>query len=321
VLAPSRAARAEPTAADRETARALMQDGRDLRDQGDKSSALARFRAADDIMHVPTTSFEVARTEVALGLLVEARDAIASIRKLPPRPDDPAPFNEARRRADELDATLDGRIPTLTIHVHAAEGSPRVVSVDGIVLSPASVGLPRSIDPGHHLIVAMAATAEARQEVDIAEGSRAEIDIALATPGSAAVASSFARPASVTSAAAPHPTEGRSHAPNVLTYAALGVTGAGLAVGISTGVLSWSAQSSLRHECPASVCPPGKPSRDLDSANQLATVSSVSLIVAAAGAAVAVTSIVIGAPETPARAGVRVSPLIGAGFAGIRGAF
>ena len=61
VLAPSRAARAEPTAADRETARALMQDGRDLRDQGDKSSALARFRAADDIMHVPSTAIRVAK--------------------------------------------------------------------------------------------------------------------------------------------------------------------------------------------------------------------------------------------------------------------
>src|SRR5271157_3775010 len=53
-------ASAQVSAADRETARSMMQEGRDLRDKGDLKGALQRFKAADDIMHVPTTSLEVA---------------------------------------------------------------------------------------------------------------------------------------------------------------------------------------------------------------------------------------------------------------------
>ena len=70
----ARAAAAQSTAVDRETARALMREGRELRDSGDLASALKQFEAANGIMHVPTTELEVARTQAALGLLVEALD-------------------------------------------------------------------------------------------------------------------------------------------------------------------------------------------------------------------------------------------------------
>src|SRR5271169_6333782 len=76
-------ARAEPSAADRETARTLMQQGRELRAKGDLKEALKRFQAADEIMHVPSTGLEVAKSQVAIGELVEARDTIAAIRRVP----------------------------------------------------------------------------------------------------------------------------------------------------------------------------------------------------------------------------------------------
>src|SRR5262245_51869629 len=82
-------ARAEPTPAEKETARALMAEGRDLRDANDLKSALKRFQAADSIMHVPTTGLEVARTEAALGLLVEARETLQRIARLPSDSSDP----------------------------------------------------------------------------------------------------------------------------------------------------------------------------------------------------------------------------------------
>lgn len=50
-----RVAHAEPTAADKETARTLMQDGRAKRTKGDHAGALEAFRAAHGIMKVPTT--------------------------------------------------------------------------------------------------------------------------------------------------------------------------------------------------------------------------------------------------------------------------
>ena len=70
-------ARADPTAADRETARTLMDQGNVLKDKGNLEEALKRFKAADEIMHVPTTAVPVAKLQVALGLLVEARDTLA----------------------------------------------------------------------------------------------------------------------------------------------------------------------------------------------------------------------------------------------------
>ena len=83
----ARAAHADPNAADRETARELMQQGRDLRDKNDLKGALQRFKAADDIMHVPTTALPLAQVQADLGLLVEARDTLASsLRRTPEKP-------------------------------------------------------------------------------------------------------------------------------------------------------------------------------------------------------------------------------------------
>src|SRR5690349_18414785 len=65
-----------PSATEKETARGLMADARAKRDRGDARGALESFQAADAIMHVPTTGFEVARTQASLGLLVEARDTL-----------------------------------------------------------------------------------------------------------------------------------------------------------------------------------------------------------------------------------------------------
>ena len=49
-------AHADPSAADKETARALMNEGRTDRDKGDLKAAVKAFAAADALMHVPTTA-------------------------------------------------------------------------------------------------------------------------------------------------------------------------------------------------------------------------------------------------------------------------
>src|SRR5580704_4089292 len=171
---------AQVSAADRETARSMMQEGRDLRDKGDLKGALQRFKAADDIMHVPTTSLEVARAQVALGQLIEALDTIAAIRKTPPQPDDPAPFKDARTKADELDAQVEGKVPSLAISVTgAAEGETPAISVDGVSLPAAVSGVPRKVDPGHHVVTARAVSGQAKEEVDVTEGEKKDVQLVL----------------------------------------------------------------------------------------------------------------------------------------------
>jgi hypothetical protein len=312
-----------------------MQEGRDFRDKGDLQGALARFQAADGIMHVPTTAFEVARTEVALRLLVEARDTIATIRKMLPKPTDPQPFTEARNRAEELDASLAQRIPALTIVLDGAAPSSATVTVDGVRVPAAAIGLPRKLNPGHHVVLARAGDTEGTEEVDLAEKEQKELHVTLAarTNGTSPGDSSASPAGTVSPGGESGPA--KSHAPTLVTWVGAGVGGAGLLVGGIAGILSISKTSSLSHECPMAQCSTDTARKDFDTAHSLATVSNVSFIVAGVGAVVAVGSLVLGHPASGVAAAasskegerdgaaraVNVAPWISLGAAGIRGSF
>lgn len=328
-LAPSRA-HAQPSAADRETARTLMDDGRALRDKNDLKEALDRFKAADDIMHVPTTALEVARTQVPLGLLVEARDTIARIRLMPAKPNEPVQFKEARQKAEQLDASLEGSVPRLTVAVRGAPaGQALSVTIDGVAVPAAVVGLPRAVDPGHHVVVVKTQGAEGQREVDLREGEAKSLEVALLPSARPAAATQAAPPLPAPATDAPvaeTPAPRRTHTPDALTYVGGGVAAAGLAVGAVSGAMSLSQTSSLSSACPGHTCPPSSFST-YDSANSLATVATIAFVAGGVGACVAVVSLVVGHEDTsePASttpsARLRVSPWIGAGSAGLRGSF
>ncbi|MGH7327355.1 MAG: hypothetical protein ACREJX_03290, partial [Polyangiaceae bacterium] len=183
---------AGPTAADKDTARALMSQGNDLRAKGDLKGALQSFLAADAIMHVPSTGVEVAKTEAALGELVEARDAALAVARTSPTPGEPKPFVDARREAQALGDSLEPRIPTLQITVkNAPSGTAPTVDVDGVAIPAAAIGFPRKVNPGHHVVAATAGTAHAQAEVDVAErdtkGVIVELPEAQAAPPVAAL--------------------------------------------------------------------------------------------------------------------------------------
>lgn len=328
----ARDVRAEPSAADRETARQLMETGRTLRGKNDLKGALQRFQAADEIMHVPTTGLEVARTQALVGLLVEARDTIARIRLIVAKPNDPEPFNEARVKAEQLDASLVGRLPTLIITVHGApSGKSLETSIDGVTVPAAVVGLPRPVDPGHHVVAVKTDGAAGTQDVDVKEGEKKPVDVTLApTPAAQNAAPSPEGPPAekpVEAPEAPGAPVATSHGPDALTYVGGAVAGAGLIAGTVTGVMSWSKTSSLASACPGHGCPPPSYSA-YDSASTLATVSTISFVVGGVGACLAVISLVIGHDDkseppssAPPEARLRVSPWLGPGAAGLRGSF
>jgi hypothetical protein len=319
-------ASAAPTAADRETARTLMDQGRDLRDKGDLQEALKRFKAADDIMHVPTTALALAKTQAALGLLVEARDTLAASRRIPEKPTDPQPFKVARAEADRLDTTLAGRVPALTITVQGATPSDRLtLAVDGVPVPAAMSGLPLSVDPGHHVVVAKTAGGEGHQEVDVKEGEQKPVGVTLVATAAPPPPEEPAKPPPTETPPAPV----RSHSPTVVTWVGIGVGVAGVAMGTITGVLSMSKKSTLQSECTKDVCTSPSADSDLSSANTLATLSDVGFAVAGAGAVVAIISLVVGhqandatPAEPPATdTSLRVIPWFGGNAVGLRGTF
>jgi hypothetical protein len=327
------AAHADPTSADRETARTLMQQGRELREKGDMKEALKRFKGADDIMHVPTTALEVARALVALGQFVEARDFIAEIRQIPTKANEPAPFKDARAKADDLDASLNGRIPSLRISIKGVpDGAQPTVSVDGVQLPAGALELPRTVDPGHHVVVAKVvaktAVGEGTLEVEVREGEQKPVDVALVMTAVPETPPESPPPDEPKPEPPSPPTT--SHSPTVLTWVGIGLGGVGVAAGTVTGILSLSKKSTLQGECPGGVCPPGTPSSDLDSANRFATISTIAFIAAGVGAGVAVVTLIVGheehgqpAPATPPQTDskVVVRPWIGLGAAGVGGTF
>jgi hypothetical protein len=315
------AARADPTAADRETARTLMDQGHVLQDKGDLKEALKHFKAADDIMHVPTTAVPVAKLQVALGLLVEARDTLASsMRRTPEKAADPQPFKDARSEGERLDASLAGRVPGLTITVKGAvEGEKPALAIDGLDVPAAALGLPRAVNPGHHVLVAKTATAEGRQEFDIREGEQRQAEITLESTGAPAVQPPRRTPETPGSSRP-------SHSPSLVTWVGVGLGGAGVIAGSVTGLMAISKTPGLTSECANHVCGPTAHSA-LASANTLATVSDVAFAAAGVGAALAVISLVVGhepstePPADPPAAGPAAHLWVGLGAVALRGRF
>jgi hypothetical protein len=268
LFAVSPSAWADPTPQEKEHARELMADGRDKRDRNDLVGALESFKQADAIMHVPTTGYEVAKTQQALGKLVEARETVDAIAKLPVSPNDPAPFVEARSKAEALGKELDAKLG----HVRIKSATPGAsVKVDD---APAAVDTPVNVMPGKHVV----SDGESRIDVSIAAGETRDLTVGSSKPPPAAV---------VTNEPPAMPPPAKSTIPT-LSLIGFGVGAAGLVVGSITGLMAISAESDLSKQCgDAKKCEP-ELQDDLDRAKAKATISTVGFIVAGVGVAVGV---------------------------------
>jgi hypothetical protein len=333
------AALAEPSPQQKELARDLMQKGRDARAVHDLKLALESFKGADDIMHVPTTGFEVARAQVDLGLLVEAHETLLAVQRIPEGQAEPQAFRDARGYARVLDAEVAQRIPQLRI---ALSGTPPgahgeraiVMAVDGVALPEGALLVPYKVDPGHHVITVKSEGVQGGAETDVAEGQSRDVVVTL-TPAVAAVAPEGGSPRPTTEQSAPerarvddalgHESAGGSGGgPGALGWTGFAVAAAGVATGTVTGIITLSDKSSIASRCNGTRCPPSTYD-DLTNANTFATISTVAFAVGGVGAAVGVVSWLLrpSTPDSPAVApvAVRVHPAVGLGTVGFAGTF
>lgn len=335
-LAFTSVASAAPSAADKETARGLMAQGRAARQKGDVQAALKAFEAADAIMHVPTTGLELARSQEAAGLLVEARDTALRVMRSPEQPGEPAPFKRAREEAAALNSEIEARIPSLTIEVkNVPDGQTVTLTLDGNELPSALIGEPRKLDPGHHVIVVKAGTAEGKEEVDVAEKETKTVTVTLPAQEAPAPTTPAAPEPDTTRAPPPAPEQpaGRSGTSKGLMFGGFGLAGAGVIAGTVTGILSMSQTNTIKSSpaCSGNQCNPSEDS-DIQSAKMMATISTVSFVVAGAGAVVGVVGLLTGKgssssstePSEPASdqdQSARIEPWVGLGAMGVRGRF
>ncbi len=184
------------TAADRETARSLMEQGHDLYDKKNFKEALKRFKAANDIMHVPSTALWTAKAQAALGELVAARDTIAAMRRMPEKPNDPKPFKQARADAIDLDDTLAPRVPALTLVLKGAPaGDSATVTIDGVATGDPSASETAAEDALAEAVAELDAAGVVEESPAAAGASEGPGFVRLARTATAAAAATSASPA------------------------------------------------------------------------------------------------------------------------------
>jgi hypothetical protein len=178
----SRAALAQPSAADRETARTLMKQGDERFAAKDYAAALSAYQKAHAIMQVPTTGLAVAKAQIERKQLVEARDTLVQVARLPREAREPAPIAQAREEAAAIARELAAKIPSVIITVDGPSDGVDVL-VDGEVIPPAVIGAPRKVNPGSHVITAtLGGQVIASSTVAPKEGTTEKVTLKL-TPG------------------------------------------------------------------------------------------------------------------------------------------
>jgi hypothetical protein len=310
-------------AGDLETARMLLHEGNDLRAKGDLRAALAKYVAAHAIVYTPITGLEVGRTHLLLGELVEAREALLAVGRIPVKAQESQNATAARIEADRLANELEPRIPTLRLVIEGLPPSatPTLV-LDGQTLPIASVGEPRKLNPGKHHVVAKAeGMKEASTDTTLAEGESRSVTLKL-EPAMATTSSTTTSTTSSSESASrvDRPTGTTSSTPP-LVYVGFGIAAAGVVVGGVTGVLALSKGSTLKDACPDAHCGPSQQDA-LHDARALGTVSTISFVVAGAGATLGVIGLLTKPSATPPpTTGVSARLTVGLGTIGLVGSF
>jgi hypothetical protein len=312
-----------------------MDQGHARRDAGDHKAAMMLFQGADAIMHVPTTGLELAREQVALGQLVEARDSLQRVIRMPSTDGEPEAFRLARTSAASLDDDLARRIPALRILVSSApDGAPAQVAVDGVTVPLAALVAPFRVNPGHHVVTASAGNATAHRDVDVKDGQTIDVTLGFAPPvktepspiGVGQAGAVDANRGAIDGDRAAEKVDTANATRQWLRWGGLGLVAVGAGVGTVTGIMSISSTNSASQGCVNSNCPPPTWS-DIDNARTTATISTIAFCAAGAGAVLAVTSFFIRGSETPptasakASARTEVTPWFAGNVGGVSGTF
>lgn len=169
---------AESTPADKASARDFMRDGKELRAKGDHAGALKKFRAAYSLVPTPITGVAVAQEQVAVGQLVEARETLGEIERMPAKATESDEGRKAREDATALHAQIAPKIPTLEISVKGlAAGKSVVLTVDGAPVPAVAAEQGIRVNPGAHVVVAKVDAEERTKSVDLKEGQRAKVEL------------------------------------------------------------------------------------------------------------------------------------------------
>jgi hypothetical protein len=321
---------------DKAAARQLTIDGHAALERKEWAVAADLYARADKLFHAPTVTLGLARSQVGLGKLVSAQELYNRLihEPLPPNPSEA--FTRALEDGHAELTALALRIPSLIIIVKGTDG-PKV-TLDGVDVQAALLGIKRPVDPGKHTVHAIGRRSQPKDvDVTLAEGKVETVTLELvALPDGAPDSPGFgpggapppglggpvpAGPVAV-DAPAPDAQGGGSSVRKPVGIAFVAAGGAGLLIGAITGGLAASKRSSLVQQCPSGHCsstlePTLQP--QVNTLDTMATASTIGFVAGGIFAATGVILLVTAPKSTPTTTGV--VPLIGPGFLGLRGRY
>jgi hypothetical protein len=322
--------------ADKNQARVFGQEGQQALEAHDYKTAEDKFRRAYTLFpNAPTLALGLARALAGNGKVVASEETYNKIIRDGAPPGN-AVFLRAVDDAKREISQVSPRVAHAIINVTGPESSK--VTLDDQPLTWAALGGRRPVDPGAHVVKATAEGYKpAETRFTASDGKDTTVTLTL-TPttekeaGAAVVApptvpttspTSPATPPAATPASAPgveQATQAPARSTNkTLGIVALGVGGAGLAMGVVTGMLALGKHSDLNSACAGGTCDPSKQS-DVDSYHTMGTLSTVGFIVGGVGAAAGAV-LLLTAPKHSSASAAFVSPYIGPGSVGATGRF
>jgi hypothetical protein len=313
----STAAFAEPSAADRATARTLAQEGQQALESKNYGVAIDKFSRADSLVHAPTLLLGLARAQVGLGRLVEAQENYNRIIRDGVAPNSPHSWTKALDDANKEVGAIPARLPWVTISV-LGPTNPEVI-IDSTPIPTASLGVKRPVNPGSHTIrVSAEGYVPSEKSITLADGQAMTVNIELEQVPSDQAQAAKKGSLSVDTAGSSTGTDTRK----LVAFGALGLGGAGIIAGTVTGILALRKHDQIKKSCNnGTQCDPAQAS-SIDSYHTLANISTVSFIVGGVGAAAGVVLLLTQPRESAQTAkGARVTPYIGVGTAGVVGTF
>lgn len=350
-LLTGRAWGAEPTAADRATARALAEEGGQALDTKQYEKAADRFARADALVHAPSLVLELARAQAGMGKYVEAHESYLRILREGVPPNAPQIFQRALLSAKDEEKVVGAKRAWATLSVGTgttvgSSGSAPTgvkVSLDGEDVPRAALDVRRAVNPGRHTVKATADGFDASQTIfNVTEGQSISVTLSLrpmpkVTPTPLARASNASASATEAKGDSALPS---AHDPSKVQEAplsvqvsgatgttgrtlgilALGVGGLGLAVGGVAGAIALGKHQALEQACPAGNCPPSE-NDNLSSYRSTVTVTTAGIAVGVVGVVAGTILYLVYRPRSGSAMSETVSPTVGVDGAGLRVAF
>jgi hypothetical protein len=271
-------------------ARAQLQQGYALKQQGKCDEAIPHFVESVRLDRQPKALINLADCEEKLGKMaaslahfVEARD-LARAQGLDP----------LQKLADEHVQGLEKRMPKLAVRLAKGAPSDTTIMRDGAELGPVSLNAPLPIDLGKHIIVARGGGLEHKYEVTLSEGDTKELEVTPvggtplppATPsvsaGGAFLPNSSGNPGQASIDRGPSSGPKGTSIQRTIGFATIGVGAVGLVVGTIYGLKTNRKNDEIDAICPTgTICGADDQQRyhaAVDDAKGFSTISTIGFV-------------------------------------------